>query len=153
MPIALAIFAILVGAAIYFSHYSRSPLGDLKGVLHDEDLDFEWYRQYLELKNPKIQMGLNYAGNRIVMFSGVIANNGERTIDVVELKIVFFNYDEALIETRRTPLRPGPYTPPIPQLSERAFSFYIEEVPEGWKSSHAEMSISGFRFAGEGNEG
>lgn len=147
MPVALAVFVALIVGAIYLSQQSHPPLEKLEGVLHDEDLDFEWYQQYLELKNPKIQMGLNYAGNRIVMFSGVISNQGERTIDVVELKIVFFNYDELLLETHRTPLRPSPYTPPIPQLSERVFNFYVERIPEGWKSSHAEMSISGFRFA------
>ena len=147
MPVALAVFVALIVGAIYLSQQSHPPLEKLEGVLHEEDLDFEWYQQYLELKNPKIQMGLNYAGNRIVMFSGVISNQGERTIDVVELKIVFFNYDELLLETHRTPLRPSPYTPPIPQLSERVFNFYVERIPEGWKSSHAEMSISGFRFA------
>jgi hypothetical protein len=151
MPVALAVFGILVAGAIYLSQHSQPPLEALEGVLHEEDVDFEWYREYLELKDPKIQMGLNYAGNRIVMFSGVFSNQGERTIDVIELKVVFFNYDEVLLETRRTPLRPGPYTPPIPQLSERAFSFYVEKIPEGWKSSHAEMSISGFRFAGASN--
>jgi len=152
MPVALAVFVALVVGAIYLSRSSQPNLEELEGVLHEEDLDFEWYRQYLELKNPKIQMGLNYAGNRIVMFSGVIENEGERTIDVIELKIVFFNYDEVLLETHRTPLRPGPYTPPIPQLSERVFNFYIEQIPEGWKSSHAEMSISGFRFANAATE-
>ncbi len=146
MPVALAVFVVLVAGAIYLSQQSHPPLEKLEGVLHEEDLDFEWYRQYLELKNPRIQMGLNYAGNRIVMFSGIISNKGERTIDVVELKIVFFNYDEPLLEIHRTPLRPGPYTPPIPQLSERVFNFYVEQIPEGWKSSHSEISISGFRF-------
>lgn len=152
MPVALAVFGILVAGAIYLSRHSQPPIEELEGVLHEEDVDFEWYREYLELKDPKIQMGLNYAGNRIVMFSGVISNQGERTIDVVELKVVFFNYDEVLLETTRTPLRPGPYTPPIPQLSDRAFSFYVEQIPEGWKSSHAEMSISGFRFVSASSE-
>jgi hypothetical protein len=110
------------------------------------DPDFEWYKEYVELREPKIQMGLNFAGNRIVMLSGIIENGGERSLDVVELKVVFFNYEEPVWETARTPIRPGPYTPPIPPLSSRGFSFYIEKIPEKWMSSHAEMSIHGFRF-------
>jgi hypothetical protein len=91
-------------------------------------------------------MGLNFAGKRIVKFAGIVENGGERDIDVVEVKLSFFNYDEVVWETTRTPIRPGPYTPPVRPLSERAFAFYSEEIPEGWKASHAEMSLAGFRF-------
>jgi hypothetical protein len=152
IPIALVVFGLIVAGAIYVSHQSKPVLEELHGVLHEGDPDFEWYSQYLELKNPKIQMGLNYARNRIVMFTGVFANNGERTIDVIELKVEFYNYEQLLAETIRTPLRPGPYTPAIPPLTERGFSFYIEDTPEGWGASHAEMSIFGFRFRTSGSD-
>ena len=95
-----------------------------------------------------MEMGLNFAGNRIVKFAGTINNGGEKALDIVEVKLAFFNYDELVWETTRTPIRPGPYTPPIPPLSERAFSFYFEKIPERWKASHSEMSLQGFRFAG-----
>jgi hypothetical protein len=101
----------------------------------------------LELRDTNIQMGLNFARKRIVMVSGVLSNKGERAVDVLEVKLTFFNYEKPVTEMVRTPLRPGAYTPPVEPLTERGFSFYIEEIPAGWLSSHAELSLSGFRFA------
>ena len=147
LPLALGVFAILVAAAIYLSTGEQVEVGELDGVFHKGDADYDWYSQYVELKNPKIEMGLNFAGKRIVKFAGLIENNGEKSLDVIEVKLSFFNYDELVWETTRTPIRPGPYTPPVEPLSNRAFSFLMEKIPEGWKANEAEMSLEGFRFA------
>lgn len=148
IPIAVAAVAVITGIVIYLGQYEKGELEELSGIIRSDDSRFGWYSEYVTLKDPQIQMGLNYAGNRVVMLSGVIENAGERTLDVVELKVAFFNYEEPVWETLRTPVRPGPYTPEIPPLTSRAFSFYIEKIPVDWKSSHAEMSLNGFRFAG-----
>ena len=120
---------------------------ELTGVLHAGDPEFDRYASHVELRDTKIQMGLNFSKKRILMLSGVIANTGDRAIDVVQVKVSFFNYDQLVTEMIRTPLQPGPYTPPIKPLSEWAFSFYIEDIPKGWGASHAEMSLYGLRFA------
>ncbi len=148
IPLALLVFAILVIGALYLTQFDQvdNP-EELSRVLYRGNPDFEWYEKYVELRDPKIEMGLNFAGSRIVKFAGVIENGGEKTLDVVEVKLSFFNYDELVWETTRTPIRPGPYTPAIPPLATRAFSLYFENIPEGWKASHAEMSLHGFRFA------
>lgn len=146
LPIALGVFILLIAGAVYLSIYHEDVPDELVGVLHEGDSDFAWYSDYITIRDPAIQMGLNFAGNRIVMLSGVIENSGERTIDVVELNVKFFNYETLIWETTRTPIRPGPYTPPISPVAERAFTFYIEKIPEDWMSSHAEMNLSGFRF-------
>lgn len=147
LPVALIIFAGLVAGAIFLTRFEKVDRDELTGLLYEGDPDFEWYRKYVELKEPKIEMGLNFAGKRIVKFAGLIENGGERTLDVVEVKLSFFNYDELVWETSKTPIRPGPYTPAIAPLTERSFSLYFEKIPEGWKASHAEMSLHGFRFA------
>jgi hypothetical protein len=146
LPIAVLVFVGLVAGAIYLTQFEKVDGEELTGIIHQGDPDFEWYQKYVELKDPKIEMGLNFAGKRIVKFAGLIQNGGERTLDVVEVKLSFFNYDELVWETSKTPIRPGPYTPPIPPLSDRSFSLYFEKIPEGWKASHAEMSLEGFRF-------
>lgn len=147
MPLALLLFAILAAGAIYLSRFDKVDLEELSGVLYKGNPDYDWYEKYVELKEPKIEMGLNFAGKRIVKFAGLIENGGEKSLDVVEVNLSFFNYDELVWETTRTPIRPGPYTPSIPPLTSRSFSLYFEKIPEGWKASHAEMSLHGFRFA------
>jgi hypothetical protein len=147
LPLALVVFAILVAAAIYITRVDKVDPEELTGILYKGNPDFDWYEKYVELKDPKIEMGLNFAGKRIVKFAGLIENGGEKSLDIVEIKLSFFNYDELVWETSKTPIRPGPYTPSIPPLKSRSFSLYFEKIPEGWKASHAEMSLLGFRFA------
>ncbi len=150
VPLAVVVVGLLAAGAIFVVNSVKEKKVDLTGVVHAGDPEFDRYRSFLELKDANIQMGLNFAKKRIVMVSGVVVNNGERPVDVVEVKLTFFNYDKPVAEEVRTPLQPGPYTPAIDPLTERAFSFYIEEFPKGWLSSHAELSLSGFRLVPRG---
>jgi hypothetical protein len=119
---------------------------ELTGILHEEDTDYGWYRDHVNLTQPRLQMAKNLAGNRMAIFSATIENHGEKALDVVEMKMTFFNYDEPVWETTRTPIRPGAYTAPIQPMTKRSFTFYIQDLPKGWMASRAEMDINGFRF-------
>ena len=82
----------------------------------------------------------------MAIFSATIENQGEKSLDVVELKMTFFNYETTVWETTRNPIRPGGYTSPLQPLKRRSFTLYIQDLPNGWLASHAEMDINGFRF-------
>lgn len=146
LPAALLIFGAIIAVLFYVTEEESSPR-ELTGILAEGDPEFDRYRQNVELIGQSIQMGLNIAGNRVVMVSGVIENRGERELDVVQIKLTFFNYDEPIHEMIRTPVQPGPYTSSVPPLGQTSFDFYIEEIPEGWLASTAEMTIHGFRYA------
>ncbi len=107
-----------------------------------------WYYKYVGLSNPKIQMGKNFAGNQMIMISGMIENKGEKTLDVVEVKLVLFDHAQPVWQTARIPIRPGPgtYTSPIRPLEKRGFTLYVQKIPKGWSANNAEISIHGFRF-------
>lgn len=152
MPVAAAIVAGLALIFIFLVQSDQPEAEEVTGVLRKGAPDYEWYRKYVELKNPDIEMATNLAGSRLVTFSGLIENNGEKALDVVEVEAVFFNYEEPVHREIRTPLRPGPHSRPIPPLSARPFSFYVEDLPDDWYATHSEMSIHGFRFAKTGGE-
>lgn len=149
LPLAAVVFAIIVGVLIIFGFNKETDSVPLVGVLHSGDPNFEWYKKYvsIEQESQKIKLGTNYAGDKIVMFSGIINNAGEKYLDVVEVKLVLFNYDKPVWETVRTPVRPGGRITPIPPLERRAFSLYVEALPEAWNAGQAEMWVHGFRFA------
>ena len=69
-------------------------------------------------------------------------------MDAVEIKLSFFNYDDLISTTVKTPIRPGPVsrTPPIETFEERGFTLYLEDLPQEWLALHAEMAIHGIRF-------
>jgi len=149
IPVAVVVFGIIIGLFIYFGFNKETHSAPLTGVLRKGDPNFEWYKKYISIdhQSQKIQLGTNYAGDRIVMFSGVINNGGEKTLDVVEVKLVLFNYEKPVWETVRTPIRPDPRITSIPPLGRRSFALYVETLPEAWNAGQAEMWIEGFRFA------
>ena len=145
VPVGLA--AILIVGLVVFLHEPKPEQPkELAGVLREGDSDYGWYRDHVSLTSPRLQMAKNLAGNRMAIFSGTIENQGERTLDVVEMKMIFFNYDTPVWETTKTPIRPGAYTAPIQPMKKRSFTFYIQDLPRGWMASRAEMDINGFRF-------
>lgn len=141
------VFIGVVAALIILMRPQETTDIPLEGVLREGNGQYGWYEKYIQLKKPEIQMGQNFAGKRMVIFSGIIENGGERALDVVEVELKFFNYDKLVWRTRRIPIKPGRYTPPIEPLQQRGFTLYMENIPEDWLASHAEMAVSGFRFA------
>jgi hypothetical protein len=146
LPIGVLVCVALAALGIYLSQQGASSPEELSGILRKGDPLFDAYAGNVHLLAPKIEMGLNFAGNRIVILSGTVSNMGDRTLDVLEVKAAFYNFETPVEEIVRVPIRPGPYTPPIQPLSERAFVFYVEKIPVGWGASEAELSIHGFRF-------
>ena len=146
LGVGFAVGAAAVAAITFYESEPEEPAKPLTGILHRGDPDYDWYREHLDLKNTRKRMAKNLAGKRMAIFSGVVENNGEKTLDVVEVKLAFFNYDKHVWDTVRTPIRPGRYTPPIDSLSQRGFTLAVQDIPKGWLATHAEMDIHGFRF-------
>lgn len=147
LPLAGVVFLAVVGSIVYLAERGASVPEVPEGILRDGSPDFDWYSKYVELTDTRVQMGESFAGKPIAIFSGIIENNGERALDVIELKMAFYNYDELLWETLRIPIRPGGRTPPIKTFERRGFTIYIENLSEDWHATTAEVSINGFRFA------
>ena len=147
--IAAVLFVAAAGLLLFFLQQGVQEEALLTGILHARDPDYDWYGKHMELENPQVKMGKNFAGNRFAIFSAIIENNGERTVDVVEVELSFFNYDKLISSVIRTPLRPGTYTPPIQTFEKRGFTVYVEEIPPNWLAQNAEIAIHGFRFLSE----
>lgn len=150
LPLVVGTFAIVVGLFVYLFEPKTAEKKEITGVLRSGNPNFSWYSKYVTLRKPRVKMGRNYAGNRMVMFSAVIENGGEKALDVVEVKLIFFNADVPVWESTRIPIRPGSgtYMPPIEPLGKRGFTLYVENLPKNWQASNAELTINGFRFNG-----
>ena len=146
--ISVVLFVSVTGLLLFLLQQGTQEAAPLTGIFRAGDPNFEWYDKYIELNNPQVKMSSSFSGNRLVLFSGIIENHGERTVDVVEVELSFLNYDELIEKITRTPIRPGTgaHTPPIQTFEKRAFTLYVEDLPESWLAHHAEMDIHGFRF-------
>lgn len=138
-----------LGAWIYFSPASPPRVDEeIAGILRAGDPQFDEYLEFLTLDETKVSLALNFAGSRSVVFSGLVHNLGRRSVDAIEVKLTLFNRDKPVWDTIRTVYRPGPNREPIRPFQERRLSLYLEDLPKEWASSHAEVEIHGFRFAG-----
>ena len=145
-----ALLAAVLSIVIFLLQQSGPDQAPLTGILREGDPDYQWYQKYIRLKEPQVKMTSSFSGNRLVLFSAIIENRGERKVDVVEVELSFFNYDDLVSTAVKTAIRPGPAsrTPPVEIFEERGFTLYLEDLPEEWMALHAEMSIHGLRFVG-----
>ena len=153
LPLTAAVAILVLALAVYVNH-RRIGESDrpLEGVLHAGIEGFDRHARSVVLDDRGIKMLKNFTGKRMVMFAGAVANHNDRPLDVVEIRLILFNAHEAVFESIRTPIMPGPYTPPILSSETRGFTVYLEDFPESWWASRAEMEISGIRFQGRESE-
>ena len=141
-----------VAIVVFLSRGTGESDQPLLGIVRSDHADFERDLKSVELEDRGIKMLKNLTGKRTVGFAGAITNHNDRQLDVVEVRLILFNAHEAVFETIRTPIKPGPYTPPILSGKTRGFAVYLEDFPESWWASRAEMEISGLRWAGSESE-
>ena len=149
LPLVAVLALTVFGAFIYLSP-QPPPRADqeLPGILRSGHPEFDQYLEFLKLADTKVSLALSFSGNRSVIFSGRVHNLGRRSLDAVEVKLTLFNFEEAVWDTTRTVYRPSPSNNPIRPFQKRRLSLYLEDLPKEWESSHAEIEIHGFRFAG-----
>ena len=78
LPIVGVCVLLALGLLAYLLESRVVEKEEITGILHRGDPDYEWYAKYVTLKKPRVKMGRNYAGNRMVMFSGLVENGGEK---------------------------------------------------------------------------
>ncbi len=146
--ISVLLFVSVTGLLLFLLQQGVQEAAPLTGIFRGGDPNFEWYDKYIELNNPQVRMSSSFSGNQLVLISGVIENRGEKTLDVVEVELSFFNYNEPIAKVTRTPIRPGSgsRTPPLQTFEKRGFTLFVEEIPERWLAQQAELAIHGFRF-------
>ncbi len=149
LPFVALAAAGLVAAILLFVPGAPTPATQLDGMLRAGDSTYDWYVRNLKLDQTQTSLATNLSGSRAVVFSGVLHNLGEKTLDAVELKLTLFNYQKSVWESVRTALRPGGRMEAIKPLESRRLSLYVEDLPRNWFSNHAEIEIHGIRFIAE----
>jgi hypothetical protein len=113
------------------------------------DVGFEAYKNKVRIENVKASMFLNFAGNRVASIDGIIANEGSRKLEALELRITLYDvYDKMFRERIATPLRPGLglFKGPMEPLEKRTFTVWIESIEQLWNPKRVEIEISGLKY-------
>ncbi len=154
--IAIAIVAVSV-ASLYRvaryqqNHVSKGSTGPVvvPGMKRPGEVDFDAYKDKVRIENVKASVFLNFAGNRVASIDGIIANEGSRKLEALELRITLYDfYDKMFRERIATPLRPGfgLYRGPMEPLEKRTFTVWIESIEQMWNPKRVEIEISGLKY-------
>jgi len=154
--ITLAVLALGAAAVYLVVRYQENhrPAAEsvaifIPGMVRPGEPDFEYYKNKIRIENAKASLGITFSKTRVAFISGIIANEGDRQLVALELKITLFDlYNKFSKERVTTPLRPGLglHGKPMAPLEKRPFSVGIEAIEQLWDPKHVEIEITGLKY-------
>ncbi len=154
--IALGVIVVLVGGVFLFVHYEsgrKAQAGASKvvvpGLLRPGNTNFEYYKTRIRVENVKASLGISFNGARIAIITGAILNDGDRTLEAVELHVSLYDlWGKVSKERTAFALRPGAgYSgKPMKPLEKRPFTIGVESVEEYWDPKQISLEITGLKY-------
>ena len=148
--IVLAICGIFLLAR--YQKRSQPPAGAgpvvIQGMVRPADPDFEYYKTRIRIEDVKASLGISFNQSRIAIISGIIANEGDRKLEALEMHISLFDVYGKLSKDRiATPLRPGiGLNRPMEPMERRSFTVWIEPIEQFWNPKQVQFEITGLKY-------
>ena len=102
------------------------------------------YVRNLKLSGVQMKATANYAGAMIVEVIGNITNNGDRTLNRVELNCVFYDSSGLVVLRERVPIVRSAIKPG----ETRSFRLPFEGIPQSWNQAMPQLVIAHIAFEG-----
>jgi hypothetical protein len=156
LAIAICVLALAVVAIFFYARYQENSQSDsggglaaVPGMLRPGDSNFEYYKDKIRIENAKASLGITFSKARIALISGTISNEGDRTLEALELHITLYDlYDKFSKDRIAMPIRPGVGwgIRPLEPLQKRSFTVGIESVEQLWNPRKLEVKITGLKY-------
>ena len=151
---AAVVVAALIGIILLVRYQRNHPTQEavgpvvVEGMVREGDLDFEAYQNKVRIEDVKAYIGINLAGNRSAIIEGIIANEGSRKLEAMEMHILLYDvYGNLSKERTVIPLRPGiGLRGPMEPLEKRTFSVGIDGVDQLYDPKRVEIEITGLKY-------
>jgi len=115
-----------------------------QGVVRRGEAGFDNYTPYLRIVDAAGMVSENMLGAQQAVIVGQLVNQGNRVVDVVEIKGTLYGPDDKLIqEFVKTPLQPDF---PLLPMEMRKFSLWVEPFPPEWLTGRIDVEINGYRI-------
>jgi hypothetical protein len=145
--------AFLGGAALYVHYHRAKPAAQktvyVAGLLLPGNTDFEYYKSRVRIENVKATLGISFSNARMAAVSGILVNDGSRTLEAVQLHIILYDvWGKVSKERTAFALRPGSgFTgKAMEPLDKRGFAIGIESVEYYWDPKKISYEITGLKF-------
>ena len=103
------------------------------------------YVRNLQLSNVEMKAAESYMKQRVVEITGNVANNGPRTLKVVEINCVFYDpYGQLVLRERVAVVgrRAGPLAPG----DKKGFRLVFDNIPDSWNQQLPALVIAQIVF-------
>jgi hypothetical protein len=154
--IAVGVLAILIGGTALYVHYQRGAQNQpgtqattVPGLLRPGNTHFEYYTTRIRIDNINAALWTSFGKARVATISGIIVNDGDRTLEALELHITLYDMEGKVTKERTAfALRPGAglNAKPMSPLEKRSFTIGIESVDAKWNPKQISYEITGLKY-------
>jgi hypothetical protein len=143
LPVLAVLVLVLAGVTAGYFFYRRTAerTRDVP-VLTQEAAA---YLPHLQLSDVDMKAAENYLGHTVMNITGKIANNGPRTLLLVEIHCVFKDYAGQAVARERVAVI-GRKTGPVATGQTRAFDLAFDNIPAAWNQALPDLVISQIQF-------
>jgi len=103
------------------------------------------YVHNLQLSDVGMKATESYMKQQVVEILGKITNNGDRTLNVVEINCVFYDAYGQLVLRERVPIV-GSRTGPLAPGQTKSFRLAFDTIPESWNQALPQLVIAQIVF-------
>jgi hypothetical protein len=154
--IALGVAIILLGGMALYIHHQNSlkpspggPAIVVPGLMSKGNTNFEYYKNKIKIEDVKASLGISLSNARIASITGMLVNEGDRTLEAVQLHVTLYDmWGKVSKERTAFAFRPGSgfnYRPLKP-LEKRTFTIGVESVEYYWNPKEISIEISGLKY-------
>jgi hypothetical protein len=144
IPIPVVVGAIIVmlglGAWVFYDYW----LGKHPPAPTVLTAEAKQYVRNLQLSDVEMKAAESYMKQQVVEILGNIANNGSRTVNMVEINCVFYDaYGQVVLRERVAIVgRKGPLAPG----GKKSFRLAFDNIPESWNQALPQLVIAQIVF-------
>lgn len=144
VPVFVYIFAglFVVGGLLFWRLNQWAPPAPTAPVLTAEA---KAYVKHLRLSEVDMQAHESYLKQRVVQILGKIANNGGRSLQLVEINCVFYDPYGQVVLRERVPIAGGRMGSLKPGET-RSFRLPFDNLPESWNQTLPQLVIARILF-------
>jgi hypothetical protein len=104
------------------------------------------YVRNLKLSEVEMKATESYMKSTIVEIVGKIANNGDRSLRLVEINCVFYDSYNQVVLRERVPIVRSKVSTGLPPGETRSFRLPFDSLPQSWNQAMPQLVIARIEF-------
>lgn len=132
---------LLLGGILLLTRWTQ-PRGSAASVTFPFGAAEQAYAEHIHFRDIQMARATNFLNQEFTYVSGIISNDGARTLRGLEVVLEFHDPFKQVILREKQQLN-GPATRPLEGGERRAFQITLEHVPAEWDQQYPSIRVTG----------